>query len=49
MVQFTVNCCNSQKLCDKAVDYQPQTLEYVPDCYMTQEMCENLLLLILLN
>ena len=28
-------------MCEKAVDYYPIALEYVPCCYMTQEMCEK--------
>ena len=28
-------------MCKKAVDYYPHSLEYVPDCFITQEMCEK--------
>ena len=33
----------SQEMCDKAVDYNANALEFVPDLYKTQEMCNNLL------
>ena len=26
---------------NKAVDNYPHPLEFVPDCYMTQEMCDK--------
>ena len=27
--------------CNKAVDNYPHALEFVPDCYKTQEMCNK--------
>ena len=26
-------------MCDKAVDTYPSTIQFVPECYKTQEMC----------
>ena len=26
-------------MCDKAVDTYPSTIQFVPKCYKTQEMC----------
>ena len=28
-------------MCDKAVDTYPSTIKYVPECFMTQEMCDK--------
>ena len=28
-------------MCEKAVHYYSHALEHIPDCYMTQEMCEE--------
>ena len=28
-------------MCDKAVDTYPSTIEYVPDQFRTQEMCDK--------
>ena len=28
-------------MCNKAVDNYPHALEFVPECYKTQEMCYN--------
>ena len=28
-------------MCNKAVDNYPHALEFVPDCYMTQEVCDK--------
>ena len=33
---------DSCKICKRVVDCYPHVLEYVPDCYMTQEMCKKL-------
>ena len=30
-------------MCDKAVDTYPSTIEYVPDQFRTQEMCDKAL------
>ena len=30
-----------KKLCNKDVDNYPLALEYVPECYKTQEMCDK--------
>ena len=30
-----------KKLCNKGVDNYPLALEYVPECYKTQEMCDK--------
>ena len=27
-------------MCDKAVDTYPSTIKFVPECVMTQEMCD---------
>ena len=32
-----------KKMCDKAVDTYPSTIEYVPDQFRTQEMCDKAL------
>ena len=39
MPQFVPNLCKTQRRCKKAVYYCPHALEYVPKCYMTQEIC----------
>ena len=31
--------CKTQQMCDKVVDNYPHALKFVPDCYMTQNMC----------
>ena len=28
-------------MCDKTGDNYPHVLEFVPDCYMTQKMCDK--------
>ena len=28
-------------MCDKAVDYYPHALKFVPDCYKIQNMCDK--------
>ena len=28
-------------MCDKAVDTYPSTMKFVPECFMTQEMCDK--------
>ena len=28
-------------MCDKAVDTYPSTIKFVPECFMTREMCDN--------
>ena len=35
---FNPNRYKTQNISEKAVDYYRHALEYVPDCYMTQEM-----------
>ena len=40
MLQFIPNCYKSLKMYEKAHNYYPHALEYVPDYFMTQEMCE---------
>ena len=30
-----------QKICDKAVNTYPSTIQFVSDCYKTQEMCDE--------
>ena len=30
-----------KKLCNKGVENYPLALEYVPECYKTQEMCDK--------
>ena len=30
-----------QKICDKAVSTYPSTVQFVPNCYKTQEMCDE--------
>ena len=44
----------TQKMCDKAVDNNPDALTFVPDRYETQKMCdkvvdEKILMIILLH
>ena len=32
---------NLKKCVKRQLNYYPNSLEYVPDCYITQEMCEK--------
>ena len=36
-------------MCKNTFDYYPHALEYVPDCYMTEESIKKVLILILLH
>ena len=35
------DCYKNQQMCDKAIDYYPHGLKFVPYCYMTQKMCDK--------
>ena len=30
-----------QKMCDKVANTHPSTIQFVPDCYKTQEICDE--------
>ena len=30
-----------QNMCHEAVDTHPSTIQFVPECYKTQEMCDK--------
>ena len=32
------DCCENQEICNKEVDNYPPALEFVSECFMTQEM-----------
>ena len=36
-------------MCNKAVDNEPHALEFIPECFMTQEMCDKVINTILLQ
>ena len=38
MLQFVPNYYKTQKMCKGSVDYYHHILEYIPDCYITQEI-----------
>ena len=33
------NCCKIQKMRDDAVNTSPSAMQFIPECYNTQEMC----------
>ena len=36
-------------MCDKALDNYPHKFKFVPSCYITQKMCKQLSILIILE
>ena len=34
------DCYKNQEMCNRAVDNYPHAFEFVPECSMTQEMCD---------
>ena len=36
-----LNATRHKKMCDKAVSTYPSTIKFVPECFMTQEMCNK--------
>ena len=40
-LQFTPDCCKTQKVCKKAVDTYLSAMQFVPDQDKTQEMCDK--------
>ena len=34
-------CCKNQQRFEKAIDNYLHTLKFVPDCYITQKMCDK--------
>ena len=45
-MQVIGNWLNISKMCKNTFDYYHHALEYVPDCYMTQEMLKKPLILL---
>ena len=36
-----INVCNkTQKMCDKAIDIYPSAIKFIPECFLTHEMCD---------
>ena len=31
----------TQEMCERAVENEPEMLEYVPDCFKTEEICKE--------
>ena len=40
-LNFFPNCCMTKKRWDKAVNTYDFTIQFVPDCYKAQEMCDK--------
>ena len=35
------DCCKNQQMCHKAVNTHPSTIQFVPECYKTQEISDK--------
>ena len=38
LLRYVLDRCKTQKMCDKAFDNYPSTIQYVPEYYKTHEM-----------
>ena len=41
MLDSVSDCCKNQQMCNKAVNTHPSTIQFVPECYKTQEISDK--------
>ena len=48
LLRYVLDRCKTQKMCDKAFDNYPSTIQYVPEYYKTHEMFKDVSLYLIL-